>query len=156
MLIRIIYASTSGNVESVVEKTSHIWQAHGLRTSLHRAEQSNISLFQNTTHFLLATSTWEHGELNPFFRALLKEMKQTDFTGKSAAFVGLGDTRYEPVYFCQGMETVKNVWERQHGQVIAQPLKINGEPYHLLQSVVKDWAVSVARELVSTEKPVAL
>ncbi|HYD35223.1 MAG TPA: flavodoxin family protein [Vitreimonas sp.] len=149
MVVHAIYASTSGNVEAVIEKVAGILRAAGQAVELHRAEQTSLDVITNNDTFIIATSTWEHGELNPFFRKLLEEMKDQDFTGKRAAFIGLGDTRYEPVLFCQGMEIVRKAWIDQQGQQIFQTLKINGEPYHHLETVVSDWAQGLQQTLES-------
>jgi len=135
-----VYASTSGNVEAVVEYVAAQWERQGWSVKLHRAEQTSIELLQANDTFLLATSTWEHGALNPFFTKLHQAMKDLDFSQKKAAFVGLGDRRYEPLLFCEGMEIVKRSWEKNHGQLWGTSLKINGEPYRQLELVVKPWA----------------
>lgn len=141
-----IYASTSGNVEKVVETAVQVWRDLGWSVELHRAEKTSIDIFQKNDHFLLATSTWEHGALNPFFGKLYKEMATADFQGRQAAFIGLGDSRYEPVLFCEGMEIVKRRWVEQHGEVVGIPLKINGEPYAQLDPKVVPWAQQLAKQ----------
>lgn len=153
LTLHCIYASTSGNVESVVEKVAELWRQHGWQVELHRAEKTALDVITQNSHFLLATSTWEHGALNPFFAALFKEMSQANFQGKHAAFIGLGDSRYEPVLFCEGMEIVKRMWEARGGEVIGIPLKINGEPYAQLESKVVPWANHIAKMWPVATKP---
>jgi flavodoxin len=143
--VHCIYASTSGNVEVAVEAAAKVWQELGWDVQLHRAEQTSIELIRQENHFLLATSTWEHGALNPFFVPLFKAMSQEQFNGKQAAFLGLGDQRYEPVLFCQGMEIVKQVWQKNQGEIIGFPLKVNGEPYAQLDRTVIPWAKQIAQ-----------
>lgn len=138
--IHIIYASTSGNTEVVVEKIAQVWQQAGLQVELHRAERTDPTLILQNTTFVLATSTWEHGQLNPFYKKIYDALKTYDCAGKKAAFVGCGDTRYEPVLFCGGMEKLRERWLAQGGQELGSPLKINGEPYAQLDTVVAEWA----------------
>jgi flavodoxin len=142
--LTVIYASTSGNTEIVMETIAQVLGEYGFRSDLHRAEKTPISVIRHNHLFVFGTSTWEHGALNPFFRKLLKEMKAENLTGKSAVFVGCGDTRYEPVLFCEGIEKVRQVWEKQGGQTLGSILKIDGEPYPVLASDVTMWAESVA------------
>jgi flavodoxin len=149
--LHCIYASTSGNVETVVETAAKVLQEQGWQTELHRAEKTGIDLITQNSKFLLATSTWEHGALNPFFAKLFKEMSSQDLTGKQAAFIGLGDSRYEPVLFCEGMEIVKRMWEARGGQVIGIPLKINGEPYKQLETKVVPWANHLVKTWTTVE-----
>lgn len=145
--VYIIYASTSGNVETVAETVAQQLQARGLSTQLQRAEKTDIQLLKSNSTFVLATSTWEHGRLNPFFEKLAEAMTQEQFKGKRAAFIGLGDRRYEPVLFTEGMEKIRRIWTDQGGQEIGERLRIQGEPYDKLESVVKPWADEIAHLL---------
>lgn len=144
--IQVIYASASGNVAAVCERVATILEKQGYNVSLHRAETSTIELLKSNTLFILATSTWEHGVINPYFDSLMREMSETDLGGKFSAFIGLGDTRYEPVLFCEGMNQLQELFKKQGGVTIGVPLKINGDPYSLLDTMVTDWAEKVAKE----------
>ena len=138
--IPIIYASTSGNVESVCQAVADLLTVAGITTSLHRAEATGYEIIAANSIFILATSTWEHGELNPFFNKLYSEMLSHDLKGKKAAFIGLGDIRYEPVLFCKGIDIIREVFLRSGGTEINTTLKLNGEPYQYLNTTVLNWA----------------
>ncbi len=138
-VVQIIYASTSGNVEYVCEEISKVLTKNKISNVLTRAETASTEIITNNSLFVLATSTWEHGELNPFFNNLYKFIKTADLTNKAAIFVGLGDTRYEPVLFCGGMEELKKAFLESKGTALYNALKINGEPYHQINTVLK-WA----------------
>lgn len=151
-MLHAIYASTSGNVEIVVEKVAELWRQQGLAVELHRAEQTSPEVIAQADLFLLATSTWEHGVLNPFFQPLHKAMSTMDCHGKKALFIGLGDTRYEPVLFCEGVETLRRTWLAQGGEQLGVTMKVNGEPYHVLNTSVKTWAERMATLITSSQK----
>jgi flavodoxin len=142
-VIHCVYASTSGNVEIVAETVAKVLQGQELPVELHRAEQTAIDLIQNNQNFLFATSTWERGTLNPFFVPLLEEMKKIDFTGKKAGFIGLGDIRYENVFFNRGIDLIHDAWKANRGEVLFRLLKLNGDPYAQLDSVVTPWAQAI-------------
>ncbi len=82
--------------------------------------------------------------MNPFFIDLFSEMKKIDFKNKQAAFVGLGDKRYEPVLFCEGIEDVNRLWVKNGGEKIGKTLLIQGEPYEQLDSIVDSWSNQIA------------
>lgn len=139
--IHIIYASTSGNTEFVMDKVAEIWRGMGKEVFLHRSEMTDVSVINDNQRFLLATSTWDHGTINPFFDKLLAQMKETDFTGKKSAFIGLGDRRYEKHDFCTGMSLLKEVWEKNNGTAIGVGLTIGREPFdELIDTMVRNWA----------------
>lgn len=143
-MIQLIYASTSGNVEITAEKIAEGLSGHGYEIELTRAEKAGIEKIAKNKKFIFATSTWEHGKLNPFFQNLYSQMALLDFKNKQAAFVGLGDRRYEPLLFCEGMETVRRLWLKNGGGEVCAPLRIQGEPYEYLNTNVKEWANMLA------------
>jgi len=145
--IVIVYASTSGNVEIVVEKIAEILSQKGYTPTLHRSENSDISVLDNNSPIIFATSTWGHGEINEYFARFLKQMKKNDFTGREAGFFGLGDIRYEPVYFCEGIKMIKEVFIKNNGTEIHRMQMLNGDPYELLNTRVKVWTLDFIKAL---------
>ncbi|SRR5260221_4746193 len=139
MKIHIIYASASGNVELVAEFVGKILKDEGNDVVLHRAEITKKEVLLDNSDFIFATSTWEHGEVNPYFNNLLKEMRQNDLKTKRAGLIGLGDKRYEEILFCNGIEVVKEAFLAGGGKQIYETLKINGDPCDVLETTVKDW-----------------
>ncbi len=146
--IEIIYASTSGNtelaLEYIVEKLKKNLE---LKFTMNRAEFTNPDILLNNNLFILGTSTWEHGTLNPFFNNLLKVIEQNDMTNKYAAFVGCGNTKYEQVLFCKGIDIVNEAFLSKGGKQIGTTLKVDGDPHEQLDSVVSDWVNNLKPEL---------
>ncbi len=145
MVIYLIYASTSGNVEVTVEFIGKLLKKKGFEVFLSRSEKTAIETVLKHSLFVFGTSTWDHGKLNPFFANLYNEMQDQKFLGKQAAFVGLGDRRYEPILFCEGIIKVRQLWLRQGGEEIVSTLQVQGEPYSQLESIVSPWAVNLAK-----------
>lgn len=136
----IVYASTSGNVEFVCETAAAVWQKAGFDCSLHRAEIAPTALIDDHDLLVLATSTWEHGVLNPFFNEWVKYLKTSDLSGKKAIFIGLGDMRYERHLFNQGYKELSAVFTEAGGEAIGRPLLLNGQPYDQKEARVEPWA----------------
>lgn len=137
--VPIIYASTSGNVESVCYAVSDFLKEVGIETELHRSEKVDPNIIVENYLFIFAASTWEHGVMNPFFEPIYQEIKQNDMTGKKACFIGLGDMRYEKVLFNKAIEQIRDVFLTQGGEQIGLTLKMNGEPYQQIDTIVKNW-----------------
>ncbi|OGD95864.1 hypothetical protein A3F02_01880 [Candidatus Curtissbacteria bacterium RIFCSPHIGHO2_12_FULL_38_9b] len=147
MDINLIYASTSGNVEIVMESIAKVLSTKGFRTFLFRAERTPIEAVKNNDNFIFGTSTWQHGQLNPFFLKLYEQLNLLDCHHKKAAFAGLGDRRYEPVLFCEGIEKIRKLWLKKGGKEIGSVLRIEGEPYNQLDSIVLDWVNKIAEKM---------
>ena len=145
MGIDLVYASTSGNVEIVMETVAKVLRQNGFKIALNRAEKTSIETIKKNKYFVFGTSTWDHGQLNPFFQKLYEAMQTVNFQNKEAAFVGLGDRRYEPVLFCKGIDKVHELWLKKDGKEVGTMLKIQGEPYEILDSKVVPWASELAQ-----------
>lgn len=145
MEIFLIYASTSGNVEFTMEYIAKNLTYLGFSPKLVRSETASIEVILKNKRFIFGTSTWDHGKLNPFFENLALHMQKHNFEGKQAAFVGLGDRRYEPVLFARGIITIRDLWLEKGGEEISAILKIQGEPYAQLNSVIEPWVNTLAK-----------
>lgn len=141
--IQIIYASTSGHTEAVVDRVAKAWRKKGIKVALHRAEQVSMDVVKNNQLFVLASSTWNHGQINPFFKKFLKELTEVKLSpaDKKTAIIGLGDSRYEPVYVCESAVKLEKAWLAQGGKVVGKVLKIEGDPFTVLDTKVRAWAV---------------
>lgn len=137
--IHAIYASTSGNVEFVVDTIAAGWQQAGQEVILSRAEVTPAEVINHNSLFLFATSTWDHGIMNPFFNALYEHMGTLDCSHKAAFFVGCGDFRYEPVLFNTGIQSILERWKERGGEELYHPLKLNGDPSKSLDNLIKPW-----------------
>ncbi len=131
------------------EEVAKILTRHKYSVELHRAEQTTIDLILKNKIFIFATSTWEHGRINPFFDKLLAAMNDKSFAHVQTGFIGLGDRRYEPVLFCEGIETLKRKILGNGAKQLGSLLKINGEPYDLLDNEVAGWTRGFIFELES-------
>lgn len=139
--IPIIYGSASGNVEFVCQEIAvYIQEAAelGLTPLLYRAEAMPMDVVETHDQFVLAVSTWGHGIPNPYFNELIKYIGSHDMSGKTASFVGLGDRKYEPVLFCEGINITERAWIESGGQKLGETLKINDLP-HGQMHLVKEW-----------------
>jgi flavodoxin len=140
-MIHIIYASTMGHTELVAEKVSELLGNAGIENTLHKAEVTDYSLIENNDKFIFATSTWEHGVINPYFNQILERLSQErDLSDKIAAFIGTGSVKYEIYYFCEGAKILRKTWLEAQGGEFVQPILIDGLPYDKLDTLVTNWA----------------
>lgn len=113
--------------------------AAGIQAHASRSEETPSSVIDENNSFVLGTSTWEHGRINPKFDTLLEFIRTHSMAGKKAAFVGLGDTRYEPVSFNAGMTLLRETFLQSGGTELTRPLIIDGDPFPLLDTKVPYW-----------------
>lgn len=147
--IHAIYASTSGNVEWVIDTIADAWRLAGHQVNTHRAEITSPDVIAENDLFLFGTSTWEHGELNPFFVKLYEAMEKMDFSNKSAFFIGCGDFRYEPVLFNAGIQFIVDRWKNNSGTELYHTLKFNNDPKLSADKLLQPW-ITATTELLAT------
>ncbi|MCA9385498.1 flavodoxin family protein [Candidatus Dojkabacteria bacterium] len=143
----LIYASVSGNTELVMDYCRHEISQAGHIATLFRAERMPTHILESGTHFIFGVSTWEHGEINPHFLPFLEFMGKQSLNGKKAAFVGLGDTRYEPELFCAGIDRIQKTFINQGGEELLPTLKLNGEPQGQIDERVRPWVLELVSKI---------
>lgn len=140
--INIIYASTSGHTEYVVDHLKNYLQQKSadLKVTVKRAEQANDQDLLQGDILILASGTWNlggvAGQLNPHMHELLnKKAKDTDLNGRKAAIISLGDSRY--YYTARATEHLQKFIRSRNGEVFGIPLVIINEPYGQEEKIEK-------------------
>lgn len=139
--LHIIYASTSGNTEHVVEtlKEHLLATQKDLKVSVQRAEEAKAEDINKGDVLLLASSTWNYdaveGYLNMHMREFLeKRAKDADLSGKPVGLIILGDDRY--YYTGRGTERFMQYLLSHNGKSCTMPLIIINDPYGQEEKVV--------------------
>lgn len=132
--LHIIYASTSGNTEYVVDELIDYIkkQMPKLSVECQRAELAHPTDLLRGDVIILGSGTWNmdgvEGQLNMYMHALLHDRaKDLDLQGKPITFIGLGDDRY---YFRTRCTERFLRFQREHnGTLFIPPLVMVNEPY---------------------------
>lgn len=130
--IHVIYASTSGHTEYVIDVLELQWKEAGVAITRQKAEESVPEDLLNADVLVLASSTWNtgsiEGQLNPHMHVLLKEKaKDIDLKGKQVALIALGDERY--FYTARAGEHLHSFVESHGGKFLTEQLTIINESY---------------------------
>lgn len=149
--LHVIYASTSGHTEHVVDTMMSTLKdaAPQLWIEKQRAEQTKPEDLQKGDVLVLASGSWNtgsvEGQLNPHMHKLLKDRAASvDLQGKRVALIGLGDDRY---HFTVGALTHLEEFVRTHnGQLIEPALRIVNEPYGQEEEVTS-WSKQLFQNL---------
>jgi flavodoxin I len=143
-LIRIVFASTSGHTQYVVdslvrslEQLSQRW-----RIAATRAEKTQPEDLRSGVLLVLASGTWNtggsEGQLNPYMSMLLQDKASNlDLGGKPCACIGLGDDRY--FYTARAVDLLQDYVIAHDGRLIVESLRVMNEPYGQ-EDKVQNWA----------------
>jgi flavodoxin I len=152
-LLHIVFASTSGHTEYVVDALTDCLKSivPGWEIEETMAEKTQPQDLLNGDVLLLASATWNtgggEGQLNPHMSVLLHDKAKTlDLAGKPCACIGLGDHRY--FYTARAADHLQHYVAAHHGRLIAPTLKIIDEPYGQEEAVTV-WG----KQLVDVLKP---
>lgn len=141
-----------GHTEIVVDRVAQILNASNIECMVHRAEVTDYSVIQQNDKFIFATSTWEHGVINPYFDKILSNLSNdNNLTRKYAAFIGLGSTKYEIYFFCEGAKILRKAWLDGGGMELIPPIYMDGLPYDKLDTIVPNWVDKLIQKLNETK-----
>jgi len=103
----VVYASESGNMESVAEEVVKGLEEAGLDVTLKNAEDSDAKELLEYDLVLLASSTWgdEEKELHVDMVDFYENLNGINFSGKPAAAFGCGDSDY--THFCGAVDLLE-------------------------------------------------
>jgi flavodoxin I len=153
--LRIVFASTSGHTEYVVDALIKSLKgiAPGWEMEKTMAEKTQPQDLLRGDILLLAAATWNtggtEGQLNPhMWVLLLDKAKNLDLALKPCACIGLGDHRY--FYTARAADLLEHYVKAHHGRLVLPTLKIIDEPYGQEQTV-RLWA----KQLVDASKQMA-
>lgn len=150
--LHIIYASTSGHTEYVVDVLKKYFDGEAkdqLSVTIEIAENSKVDDLTNSDMLLLASGSWNvggrEGLPNPHMEKLLvKDAKDVDLGGKECLVVGLGDSRYRET--ARATEHLATFINSHGGHLFVPPLVIVNEPYGQ-EDAVKKWGEKVLSKL---------
>ena len=157
--LSIIYASTSGHTEFVVDTLAAQLEekAKDMRIVKQRAEQTKAEDLTKSDVLILASSTWNtgnvEGQLNPWMHELLnKTAAGIDLKKLPCAAIGLGDERY--FYTAKAAERLTDYLKMHNGKVLLPALKIVNEPYGQ-ELKVTAWADELLKQIQKLPAPTA-
>jgi flavodoxin I len=153
-LLHIVFASTSGHTEYVVDSLIDSLKdiAPGWEIEKTMAETTQPQDLLRGDVLLLASATWNtgsiEGQLNPYMSVLLQDKaKNLDLASKLCAAIGLGDDRY--FYTARAADHLERYVKTHHGRLILPTLRIIDEPYGQ-EETVRVWG----KQLVDVSKQI--
>lgn len=146
--ILIIYGSTGGNTQMVVEAVvGHLKEA-GVSADCQRAEQSNIEDINKADVVVLASPTYGHGILERYMEAFCEKLKHVDFNKKQMSVIGVGEAKYELQYHLESARILEDLIQDCGGEMILPPLKISGSPVRHLTGFIPKWSAQMVEKLI--------
>lgn len=137
--IKIIYGTCGGNTELVCEKVAEILSIKN-SVELKKAKITNTNEIGDYDLLILASPTYGHGQLEPYFDKFLKKLEKEDLKGRHCAVIGLGNLKYDSDYHLESAKIITNFLEKKEANIICKPLLVSKCPIPFLDKHVKSWA----------------
>lgn len=147
--INLLYGTTSGNTELVIDQLALLLQKAGHTLFRHRAEQAKPPMMGTGDCTLLASPTYGHGLLQEDMAVFLDRARKENFSfnRKPCAVVALGDAKYDPEHHIEAARILEQFIRDQQGELLLPALKISRSPVLHLESLVTEWAKTLLKKL---------
>lgn len=116
-MIALIFGSTTGNTSDIAVKVQQ--QLEGLEVELFDVKDVGLDPVSYYNHIIFAIPTWDYGEVQEDWQDVWDEIDDTDFSGKTVAFVGVGDQFAYAEWFLDAMGML-------HDKVVDKGAKVVG------------------------------
>lgn len=116
-MIAVIYGSTTGNTSDAAEKIQEMLGEE--EVELFDVEDVGLDALEYFDNIIFAIPTWDYGEVQTDWQDVWDEVDEVDFSGKTIAFLGMGDQLGYGEWFQDAMGML-------HDKVVARGATIIG------------------------------
>lgn len=145
--ILIIFGSTGGNTEIVTDEIAEVLLNDGHKTTVQRAEESDVKDLKGHDVYIFASSTYGQGLLQDHMLKFFHNVMKTSLKGKKCAVIGLGDNKYNTEYVIEAAKILEKGIRKIGGELIVPALRINKTPIPYLDTSVKEWAKKLSKAI---------
>ncbi len=137
--IGLIYGSSTGNTENVVQKLTDILGSDNLEVK--EVSQTNHEEISSYDKLILASSTWGAGDLQSDWEEFETQLDGIDFSDKTVALLGLGDQKRFGDTFCEALSLLHD--KTQDANIVGQT-STQGYNYKSSNSVINNKFIGLA------------
>ncbi|MCI0130282.1 MULTISPECIES: flavodoxin [Enterococcaceae] len=138
-LVKIVYASMTGNTEGISEIIEDQFIDAGLEVEREECTDVDPDFFEDADICIVATYTYGDGELPFEIEDFFADLEEEDLEDKLFGVVGSGDTEYGE-YFCQSardfVEQFKKTGATEGAEMVEIENEADGEDTERLQAFV--------------------
>lgn len=146
-LVKIVYASMTGNTEGISEIIEDQFIDAGLEVEREECTDVDPDFFEDADICIVATYTYGDGELPFEIEDFFADLEDEDLEDKLFGVVGSGDTEYGE-YFCQSardfVEQFKKTGATEGAEMVEIENEADGEDTERLQAFVDKLVSKVA------------
>ncbi|MBM7687803.1 flavodoxin [Enterococcus ureilyticus] len=145
-LVKIVYASMTGNTEEISEILENTVQEAGFEVEREECSEVDVDFFDDADACIIATYTYGDGELPFEFEDFYDELEEKELTGKNFGVVGSGDREYGDL-FCKSAHDFVTALEKSGAKKVAETVEIENnaeaDDIEALKKFVKELTASL-------------
>ncbi|MBF0710243.1 MULTISPECIES: flavodoxin domain-containing protein [unclassified Gemella] len=147
MVVNLIYASLTGNTETLSELVVEKFREKDTDVELHFIEDmDDFSIVEESDAFIVASYTYDEGDIPSEMEEFFEELADMDLSGKIFGVIGTGDTIYE--HFCSAVDQFDKRIKASGANNPTQNLKVEfevdtEEEEENLEKFVKDFIAAL-------------
>lgn len=126
-LAKIVYATMTGNTEGISEILEEKFTDKGIDVERVEVDDADDDFFDDADICVVATYTYNDGELPFDFEDFYEELPDADLEGKVFGVVGTGDSELYPDYFCSAADDFAEAFSKTGAKKGADVVKIENE-----------------------------
>jgi flavodoxin len=140
----VVYGTGSGNTELVSQMVAAGLEDKGMEVECVRVEKTSVEEVIKADLIVLASSTWNVGELQDYFVPFHKELIEQQLPGKPMAVIGLGDSKNYDI-FNGASDILEAAVKKVGGLQLLPTMRIDGPPHKVLDQM-RGWGWTLADE----------
>ena len=126
-LVKIVYASNTGNTEGISEYLEEAFEELDVSVEREEARDVDSDYFEDADIAIIATFTDGDGEIPFDFEDFYEDIVDEDLSGKLFAVVGSGDSELYPDYFCHAAISFEKAMSETGATKAYDTLKIEND-----------------------------
>lgn len=145
-LVKIVYASMTGNTEEISEILESTIEEAGFEVEREECSEVDVDFFDDADACVIATYTYGDGELPFEFEDFFDELEDKDLSGKIFGVVGSGDKEYGDLY-CKSAYDFVEVFEKTGAEKAAVTVEIENNAEEEDIEALKNFVQELATKL---------
>ena len=117
-MIAVIYGSTTGNTSEAAEKIQGILGED--QVELFDVKDVGLDALEYFNNIIFAIPTWDYGEVQTDWQDVWDDVDEVDFTGKTVAFLGMGDQFAYAEWFQDAMGMLHDKVKARGATIVGQ------------------------------------
>ncbi len=141
---KIVYATMTGNTEGISEILEDDFTDLGFEVERVQGDDADEDFFADADVCVLATYTYDEGELPFDLEDFYDELPDFDLSGKVYGVVGSGDSELYPDYFCLAADKFAAAFAKTGATCGHEVVKIENDADEDDEIVLKEFAEALA------------